>query len=222
MTNATRYAPNKRRSFTAMRWRWVAPIALLALGGCSGLSKIDYTTFGRGSWQRPDKVVAALELREGDRVADLGAGEGYFIPYLADAVGANGRVYAVDIDPERIVELEERFAEGNVEVVRAAEDDPKLPAGTLDVVLIVNTYHHIDARPRYFARLRGNLRRGGRVVVIEPNADLEGILRLFLEEGHTSHARDVAREMKEAGYRQTQSLDFLPVQNLGIFSPADE
>jgi predicted methyltransferase len=75
------------------------PIALFALAGCGGLSKVDYTTFGRGGWQRPDDVVAALALRPGDRVADLGAGEGYFIPHLSQAVGIDGRVYATPNRP---------------------------------------------------------------------------------------------------------------------------
>jgi hypothetical protein len=72
----------------------------LALGGCNGLSKLDLTTLGRASWQRPEDVVRALELRPGDRVADLGAGEGYFLPYLSEAVGSRGRVFAVEVEPE--------------------------------------------------------------------------------------------------------------------------
>jgi len=205
----------------------LAPLAVVVtiLVGCEGLTKVDYTSPGRGGWQRPDDVVTALALRPGDRVADLGAGEGYFIPYLSDAVGIEGRVYAVDLDPELVAELEEEFAGGagdNVEVVLGAEDDPRLPRGALDAVLIVNTYHHIADRPRYFAKLRNNLRPGGRIAIIEPNADLGGILALALEEGHTSHASEVVREMQEAGYRQVESLDFLPVQVFEVFSAADE
>ncbi len=218
---STQFGSGVWRRTHSTRWGWVVPIALFALAGCGGLSKVDYTTFGRGGWQRPDDVVAALALRPGDRVADLGAGEGYFIPYLSQAVGTDGRVYAVDIDPEQTAELTEKFGDSNVETVLASEDDPGLPVDAIDVILIVNTYHHIADRPRYFARLRANLRRGGRVAVIEPNADLGGILGLTVEEGHTSHAGDVSREMQEAGYRQIQSLKFLPVQIFEVFSPAD-
>jgi SAM-dependent methyltransferase len=203
---------------------WLAPIAVTIVVGCEGLTKLDYTSLGRGGWQRPDDVVAALALRPGDRVADLGAGEGYFIPYLSDAVGSGGSVYAVDLDPEIVAELEAEFAGDagdNVEVVLASEDDPKLPIGTIDAVLIVNTYHHIADRPRYFAKLRNNLRPGGRIAVIEPNANLGGVLALALEDGHTSHASEIVREMREAGYRQVESLDFLPVQIFEVFSPAD-
>ena len=103
----------------------------------------------------------------------------------------------------------------------ASEDDPGLPVDAIDVILIVNTYHHIADRSRYFARLRAYLRSGGRVAVIEPNADLGGILGMTLEEGHMSHARDVSREMQEARYRQIRSLEFLPVQIFEVFSPTD-
>ncbi len=221
-SNPQQLSATKRRACLAP-----VVVAVTILAGCEGLTKVDFTSLGRGGWQRPDDVVAALALRPGDRVADLGAGEGYFIPYLSNAVGSEGSVYAVDLDPEIVAGLEEEFAGGdggdggNVEVVLASEDDPGLPIGAIDAVLIVNTYHHIADRPRYFAKLREILRPGGRIAVIEPNADLGGILALTLEDGHKSHASEVVGEMQEAGYRQVESLDFLPVQIFEVFSPAD-
>lgn len=102
----------------------------------------------------------------------------------------------------------------------ATEADPKLPSRAIDVVLIVNTFHHIGDRQLYFSKLRDNLRSGGRVAVIEPNAELGGILGLTLDEGHKSHSSEVQREMQEAGYRKLQSLNFLPVQIFETFTPA--
>ncbi len=195
--------------------------SLLVLGGCNGFSKLDLTTLGRDSWQRPADVVEALELQPGDRVADLGAGEGYFVPHLTEAVGAHGRVYAVDVDEEVVGELAERFPpeSTNVEAVLAKLEDPMLPDGSLDLVLIVNTYHHIEDRPAYFRRLRRDLRPGGRVAVIDPNEDLGGILALTLDEGHKSSAPVVEEEMRKAGYRVAARHDFLPVQIFCVFSP---
>lgn len=194
-------------------------VALLA--GCSGVTKLDLTASGRDRWQRPAEVVEALALRPGDRVADLGAGEGYFVPHLATPVGDAGRVYAVEVDEEAVTALAERFpaAGSNVEAVLATTDDPGLPDGAIDLVLIVNTYHHIEDRPGYFRRLQRDLGPDGRVAVIEPNEDLGGVLALTLDEGHKSSAPTVEEEMREAGYRVEARHEFLPVQIFLVFSP---
>jgi ubiquinone/menaquinone biosynthesis C-methylase UbiE len=178
-----------------------------ALGGCNGLSKLDWTTLGRASWQRPEDVVRALDLRPGDRVADLGAGEGYFLPYLSEAVGSQGRVFAVEVESELAEQLEAQFADGdNVEVVLGRTDDPQLPDGSIDLALIVNTYHHIEDRPAYFTRLKRDLSASGRVAIIDPDADLGGVLSLFLDDGHDSSA----------------CHDFLAVQVFEVFAPEDD
>jgi ubiquinone/menaquinone biosynthesis C-methylase UbiE len=185
-----------------MRRRLLAT-ALLALTatGCSGIAKLDFARiFSRDAWQLPERVIASLEIDPGDRVADLGAGGGYFLPYLAEAVGPTGTVYAVDVDPEITRDLESQVAaEGhaNVVVVLGQTDDPDLPDGRIDLVLLVNTYHHIDDRPAYFTRLRGDLGPSGRVAVIDPNAETTGILRLFLDAGHMSFAEDVPTQLFE-------------------------
>ncbi len=204
--------------------RWIALALPLCFAiGCQGVGKLDLLAGGRDRWQRPDDVMKALELEKGDRVADLGAGDGYFVRHLADAVGPTGEVYAVDVDEEIVAELSKSFAteSGNVTAVLGKYEDPMLPDGSIDVVLIVNTYHHIEDRPAYFRRLRNDLRPGGRVAVIEPNEDLGGILSLALDEGHKSSASSVEEEMLEAGYRVEARHEFLPVQIFRIFSPDD-
>ena len=199
-------------------------LALAAALGCSGVSKIELSKLhrGRASWQHPEEVVQLLEIGPGDRVADVGAGDGYFVPYLANAVGASGRVYAVEVEADKTRELQETFAEShpNVEAVLARTEDPELPDGAIDVVLIVNTYHHIEERTDYFARLRGDLAPGGRVAVIEPNGDLSGVLSLFLDEGHTSSAPALVEEMRKAGYEPVGSYEILPTQVFEVFEPA--
>ena len=85
-------------------------------------------------------------------------------------------------------------------------------------MLIVNTYHHIEDRPAYFRNLQDDLAPGGRVAVIEPNEDLDGILGLTLDEGHTSSASSVREEMRRAGYRLDEEHDFLPVQIFSVWS----
>ena len=194
---------------------------LVLLFGCSGVTRLDFTSWGRAIWQRPEDVVRALALSPGARVADIGAGKGYFVPYLSDAVGKGGRVYAVEVEAELTQAMESRFADAsNVEVVLGGFEDPLLPDGQIDLVLIVNTYHHIEDRELYFRKLLVDLAPEGRVAVIEPDAELTGILGLFVEDGHGSRASDVEREMLESGYRRLESIDLLPIQIFEIFGGA--
>lgn len=199
-------------------------LAVLALPACSGFTRIDYTRLpGRAAWQRPDLVIEALAIRPGDHVVDLGSGEGYFLPFLRAAVGPEGRVTAVEVDAERIRALEDRVAEegwGNVRVVRAELDDPRLPDAAADLILLVNTYHHIEERPAYFSRLRADLRPAGRVAVIDPDRDLRGLLALALDEGHRTAIADLEREMAQAGYRELRRFELLPVQIFALYAPA--
>ncbi len=128
----------------------------------------------RESWQRADDIVAALDLRPGARVADIGAGDGFFIPRLARAVGPSGRVLAVDVDArmlDRLKELGAREGLSNVEVVRGDPDDPHLPADTLDAALIVNAYHEMREHADMLGHIRSALRSGGRLVIVEPITD---------------------------------------------------
>jgi ubiquinone/menaquinone biosynthesis C-methylase UbiE len=124
----------------------------------------------RARWQRPAAVVRALRLRPGQTVGEVGAGAGYFTLRLARAVGGRGRVYAVDAEARMLEVLVARLARGragNVTPVLARDDDPLLPAGACHLVLLVNTYHHVPAGPRFLRRLRLALRPGGRLAAID-------------------------------------------------------
>lgn len=202
--------------------RFTVVLTLSALlVGCSGVTRLDFTSWGRAIWQRPEDVVRTLALSPGASVADIGAGKGYFVPYLSDAVGKDGRVYAVEVEAELTQAMESRFADAsNVEVVLGDFDDPLLPDGQIDLVLIVNTYHHIEDRKLYFRKLLVDLAPEGRVAVIEGDEELTGILGLFVKEGHASRASDVDREMREAGYRRLESIDLLPTQIFEVFGSA--
>jgi len=205
------------------RFSIIALCALL-LSGCSGVTKLDFTSPGRGSWQRPKDVVRTLAIEPGSMVADLGAGEGYFIPYLSKSVGAEGLVYAVEVDEEITEALRVQFSQShlNVEVVLAELDDARLPDESIDLILLVNSYHHIDDRPDYFARLRESLAPEGRVAVIDVNQEVKGFFRLFLKEGHASSAPEVEAEMQAAGYHLVERSDLLPTQIFEVFAAGRE
>ena len=203
-------------------------LALLGLGsGCSTVSKMDLgrvVTSGRDGWQLPEQVIEALNLKPGDRVAEIGAGGGYWLPWLAAAVGVEGRVYAVEVDDELVSKLEERIARealDNVIVVRGQFEDPVLPDGTIDVAITSLTYHHIEDRPIYFRRLQTDLRQGGRVIHLDDRHDVPPPFRWLQGSGHWTVPEAMHTEMKEAGYRRTDTFDFLPMQSFQIFVPND-
>lgn len=128
----------------------------------------------RDQWQRPGEVTSLLELSAGSVVADLGAGTGYFEPHLSRAVGDSGRVLALDVEPAMVAHMRERFSQAglaNAEVRVVDGDDPGLEPSTIDRVLIVDTWHHIDDRPVYAAKLARALRPGGFVLIVDFTQD---------------------------------------------------
>lgn len=205
----------------AKTWQSVKLILALALltAGCARLKQCAYQGFNRDDWQQPDRIIAALRLRPGDAVADLGAGGGYFTFKLANAVGPTGKVYAMDIDPDMVALIAEhakKAALSNVETVLAKPDDPLLPAAGVDLIFTSNTYHHIANRVTYFANLRKYLRPGGRVAIIDFDRRiwLVGLLR------HYTPREFIKREMAQAGYGLQQEPDFLDRQSFLIFTVA--
>jgi len=174
----------------------------------------------RDAWQKPANVVEALQLRAGMCVADLGAGTGYFSRYLAAAVGEAGTVFAVDTEPGLVTHLRERAEHEhtpNVVPILASADNPRLPVGAVDVVLIVDTVHHIDDRINYLRRLRRVLKPGGRVVVIDfKNQDIP----VGPPPEHKLAREQIVDELSAAGYRLVSAPDVLPYQYFLIFQPS--
>ncbi len=127
----------------------------------------------REKWQRIDEIFTALGIRDGSTVADIGAGPGFFTVRLARAVGREGRVYAVDVSDSVVSRLKERVRSeqlDNVEVVQGGTDDPHLPEGALDAVLIVNAYHEMRQHQAMLGKIRHALKADGRLVLVEPTA----------------------------------------------------
>lgn len=124
----------------------------------------------RDGWQKPEEVVALLDCPPGATVVDLGAGTGYFIPYLSRAVGDAGRVLGLDISASTVEWLQQVVDEeglGNVTAITVAPDDPGLETRSVDRILVVNTWHHIEGRVAYAEKLRPALRRKGRLLIVD-------------------------------------------------------
>lgn len=168
----------------------------------------------RDAWQKPHEVIEALALKSDAAVADLGAGTGYFAMRLAHMV-SKGRVYGVDLEPDMVKYLAERAKKAglkNLSAVQGTPSDAKLPA-KVDLVLLVDVYHHIDKREAYFGKLAGALKPGGRVAVIDFNASS----KVGPPVSARMTAAQVQAEMGKAGYRLAAHHDFLPNQYFLVF-----
>ena len=170
----------------------------------------------RDAWQMPERVIAALGVQPGETVADVGAGTGYFTMRLAQATGAK-TVYAVDIE-QSMVDYTRNRAEvaglNNVVAVLAGSDRTNLPE-PVDLVLIVDTYHHIPDRVAYFRRLRESLQPSGRLAVIDFRKDSPS--------GPPVEFRftpdQITGELERAGFTLAAQHGFLPRQMFLIYGP---
>jgi cyclopropane fatty-acyl-phospholipid synthase-like methyltransferase len=170
----------------------------------------------RDRWQKPHEVIMALGLAPSARVADIGTGTGYFAARLAHMV-PDGRVYAIDLEPDMVRHLRERAKReglGNLVAVQAKPDSPSIPE-KVDRILLVDTYHHIGERSAYFRRLRDSLRPGGQIIIIDFTAESP----VGPPKGERISARNVAEEMTLAGYAQVAQHAFLPYQYFLVFEP---
>jgi ubiquinone/menaquinone biosynthesis C-methylase UbiE len=172
----------------------------------------------RDAYQKPDEVMKALALRPGEAVADIGAGSGYFTVRFARAVGDTGRVYAVDISPDMIRHLNRRIRDAgirNVVTVLSEPDDPLLPEASVDRFVIVDTWHHIEDKEGYLARLKRMLKPGGQVVHIDfQKRDLPVGPPL----GMKIAREDLVKQMEDAGFRLAGEHTFLPYQYFLVFA----
>jgi ubiquinone/menaquinone biosynthesis C-methylase UbiE len=178
---------------------------------------------GRDEEQKPDEIVRSMALKKGDFVADLGAGTGYFTRRLAKAVAPSGRVYAVDIQPEMLSRLKENMEKAgvrNVEIVLGETDNPRLPRGAFDWILLVDVYHELQHPKATLARMREALKPSGKVALVEYR--LEGLTALHVREEHRMSTRQVLAEWKPAGFRLVRLHEFLPTQHFFVFEKAPD
>jgi len=172
----------------------------------------------RDAWQKPHEVIEALAPKPDAVIADIGSGTGYFAVRFANMV-PKGRVYGVDIEPDMVKYLAERAKRekrDNLIAVAGAPGDPRLPEKA-DLILMVDVFHHIEDRARYFRKLRASLKPGGRVAIID--------FRIDSPEGPPKAARvapdRVIAELKGAGYTLAREHRFLPNQYFLVFQSAE-
>jgi arsenite methyltransferase len=172
----------------------------------------------RDAYQKPAEVVAALALKPGEVVADIGAGSGYFALRMAKEVGPTGRVYAVDVSPDMIVHLNRRLRDAgvtSVQTILSAPDDPLLSDSSVDRFFICDTWHHIDDQAKYLGLMKRMLRPAGQVVMID-------FQKRDLPVGPPLHMKiareDLLKQMEAAGFRLAREHTFLPYQYFLVFT----
>lgn len=165
----------------------------------------------RDRWQKPAELIRYLQVRKGSKVADVGCHEGYMTVKLADAVGPQGTVYAVDIETSKLERLKTNVAERgltNVEPVKGDEANPNLPAGSLDAALILDTYHEMDQHDEMLKQIKMALKPGGRLVLCEAIANSRrAATRDEQERKHELGLAFALQDVKKAGFSIVYQAD---------------
>jgi ubiquinone/menaquinone biosynthesis C-methylase UbiE len=172
----------------------------------------------RDAGQKPDQVIAALAIKQGETIADIGAGSGYFAFRFSRVVGNNGRIYAVDSNSDMIRHMNRRIRDlklKNVATVLSDPDDPLLPTEMVDRFFICNTWHQIENKTKYLSVMKRMLRKGGQLIIIDYKkkafpAGLPPEMQLSRKEA--------ASQIESAGFKLVNDLSFLPDQYFLIFT----
>lgn len=187
----------------------------MGAGGADWLDRSD-----RAMEEHPDQALDALAIQPGMTVADVGAGTGYFTLRLARRVGPSGKVYANDIQPEMLRILRQNAARAglrNIQTVLGGESDPKLPAGALDLILLVDVYHEFSQPQKMLDHLRDDLKPDGRLVLLEYRKEDPNIP---IRPEHKMSVAEVKTETEAEGLRLSQVIESLPRQHILILTRA--
>ena len=191
-----------------------APAGVMSYRGADWLERPE-----RVAEEMPEEVLAALRLRDGDVVADLGAGSGFYTRRMARVVAPSGRVYAVDIQPQMLEILTASVAEEgitNVVPVLSEANDPRLPRGEIDWIFMADVYHELADPETMLERMRDALKPDGRVALLEYRVE-DGTGDHILA-AHRMSVRQVMAEWRPAGFELVDLQEFLPAQHLFVFT----
>lgn len=193
--------------------REIAPV--MGMGGADWLTRSE-----REREEAPERALDAIGIVKGSTVADIGAGVGYFTWRLAERVGAQGKVYANDIQPRMLDLLRKNIAARkltNVEPVLGAPDNPKLPKGAIDLALLVDVYHEFSEPQKMLQGIRAALKPDGRLVLIEYRKEDPDVP---IRPEHKMSVAGVRREVEPEGFRFDRADETLPQQHILIFRKA--
>jgi ubiquinone/menaquinone biosynthesis C-methylase UbiE len=196
----------------------VHPITGRRYAGVMGVGGADWLVRPeREGEEQPDAALDAIGIAKGSTVADVGAGAGYLTWRLAERVGAGGKVYANDIQPQMLDLLRRNMEQrkiANVEPVLGAVDDPKLPRGAVDMVLLVDVYHEFSEPQAMLRHIRESLRPDGKLVLLEYRGEDP---KVPIRPEHKMTVAQVKAELEPEGFRMERVSEVLPRQHILIF-----
>jgi ubiquinone/menaquinone biosynthesis C-methylase UbiE len=202
----TRFLPGRRLRIVLFLLGAVVVFATMYIlySGIDTLRQLEVVESERDQWQRPSEVLQALELQPGNVVVDLGSGSGYFALKLSPIVGKEGQVLAVDIRKLSLSFLWIRALlsqKRNIRIVLGDENNPRLPPGAVDAVLIANTFHELRDRKAILDHVLQSIRVGGRLVVVDRGPRRNGSV------AHEVDRPVVEAELRQAGFEIVNSQD---------------
>lgn len=192
--------------------------ALAPTMGVEGAAWLDRPE--REAEEAPSKAIAALNIGPGAVVADVGAGSGYYTVRLAGVVGPTGKVVATDLQAGMLDIIRSKIARDrltNVEVVQGRADDPVLPAGAFDLILMVDVYHELASPQLFVRKLKEALKPDGRLVLIEFRGEDP---RVPIREEHKMSVSQVRQELAADGFEIERVIDVLPWQHIIVLRAA--
>lgn len=165
----------------------------------------------RDRWQKADELIKQLNIKSGSQVADVGCHEGYMTTKLSMAVGANGKVYAVDVEQAKLDKLAANLEKRNltnVQIIKGDYDNPKLPLNTLDAVIILDTYHEMDDHDEILQHIKSALKPNGRIIMCEAiAAERRDASRSDQERKHELGMNFALEDLKKAGFTILKQQD---------------
>jgi ubiquinone/menaquinone biosynthesis C-methylase UbiE len=202
--------PARAQSQHPVTGRSIAPV--MSASGADWLDRPE-----REQEEQPERALDALSLKPGMMVGDIGAGTGFYSLRIAKRIGPTGRVYANDIQPQMLQRLSEKAAlqkVQNIETVLGTESNPKLPAGQLDLVILVDVYHEFSHPQRMLARIRESLKPDGRLVLLEYRKEDPSVP---IRPEHKMSVSEVKAEVTPEGFLFEKTVETLPWQHIIFF-----
>jgi ubiquinone/menaquinone biosynthesis C-methylase UbiE len=204
----------------ALRAQGVHPITGRQIAGVLSAAGSDWLDRPeREEEEEPDKALEAIGIRRGMIIADVGSGSGFMSFKMAKLVGPSGKVYANDIQPEMLEIVKTRARQNkitNVETVLGTDRDPKLPGGTIDLILLVDVYHEFSHPQAMLDRMRESLKPGGRLVLLEYRKEDPTVP---IRPEHKMSVAEVKAELEPEGFQFDQTIEVLPRQHILVFRP---
>jgi ubiquinone/menaquinone biosynthesis C-methylase UbiE len=187
---------------------------LLLPSSCSCQGPDDWEA-RHNAYQPPQQVMDSIGIKSGMVVAEIGAGRGRYVVKMAKRVGMEGKIYANDINRTKLDYLQERCKRdniNNIETILGDATHPRLPENEIDLIYIINTYHHIENPVGILKNTKAALKEDGLLVIIEHNPD-----KIADAGSHATEREEVISQAREAGFSLTKMQDFLERDTIYFF-----